>query len=508
MIGFTKKRFYFSNKGLQEKTSPLVIDATELQIARNVHYFERGSLTKRNGYDKRFTTDITGTPIITGLHEYIQRDGTSFFIIATNRLYSGDQDDGSPTSIAGGLTFTVGSEGQNFNSMITFNNKVIGTDGVKSVWSWDGSGNAGDLGGSPPIAEIIATYQNFVFLAGNDTYPYRLYFSNDGDETTWTSTDFIPIGDLTSPITGLAVLFGKLYIFTRTALYELRGFDRDTFAVEEVTLSTGCVSNKSIVKIDNNLVFWSDRGPYSFDGINVHYLGENIERTTTPDLNYNRLGQIVGELYKAKNQVWWATSSGSNTNNNQVICMTYDPTASEAAGIKKDNVSFAIYTGMAFNAFALERSTTELDRLYAGNYAGRILRQDEGDDDDGSGIDFFVRLPPIDMDNPEEFKRFRYLWMFVKQSGNYTLSISYITDFGLGGSTTTQTLSVAGAASLWGSMIWGTDVWGGGSIVKSRVGLKAKGHYLEIDFRNSNPDQPVTVKGLTILSQLKGSGRI
>ena len=343
-------------------------------------------------------------------------------------------------------------------------------------------------------------------MAGNDTYPYRLYFSNDGDETIWTATDFIDIGDLTSPITGLAVLFGKLYIFTRTALYELRGFDRDTFIVDEVTLSTGCVARKSIVKVDNNLVFWSDRGPYSFDGINVHYLGENIE-TTVANLNYNRIGQIVGELYKAKNQVWWACSSGSNTNNNQVICMTYNPTASEGAGITKGTVVFAIYTGMAFNAFALERSITELDRLYAGNYAGRVFEQDTGNDDDGSGINFLVRTPPIDMDNPEEFKRFRYLWLFVKQQGDYSVSVSYITDFGLGGSTTTQSLSVAGSASLWGSMIWGTDVWGGVSIVKSRIGLSAKGHFVELSFSNANADQPISIKGLSVLAQLKGAGR-
>ncbi len=507
MIPFVTARYYFSDRGLEEKKSELVVEPRELQVARNVHYFEKGSLTKRAGYAKRFANDISGTPIITGLYELVKRNGDTEFITASTALWKGNQGDTDPVAIGGGLTFTVGSEGQNFMSFITFDNQAIGTNGIENPWAWDGVGNAADLGGSPPIAPIIATYQNFVFLAGQAAFPFRLYFSNDGDETIWDATDFIPIGDLTEPITGLKVLFGNLYIFTRTGFHELRGFDRDTFVVNEVTLSTGCIAHKSIVKVDNNLVFWSDRGVYSFDGINVHYLGEPIE-TTTEDINYNRIGQVVAELYKAKNQVWFSVSTGSNTNNNRVICMTYDPTASEGAGIKKDNVAFANYTGMAFNAFGLERSITELDRLYAGNYAGRVFKQDIGDNDDGEGIDFQVKTPEIDMGEPDQFKRFRYLWIFLKQQGNYSLTVSYVTDFGVGGSSATVSLSVAGDSNLWGTLIWGIDKWGGDSIVKSRVGLKAKGHFMSITFSNSNADQPITRKGFSVIGQLKSYGRI
>jgi len=507
MIPLTRTRYYFSDKGLQDSINQLSILPRELQRARNVHFYERGSLTKRNGYIKRITSAISGTPKITGLHQLVNRDGTKNFVIATNALYTGDQGDASVTAIGGSLTFTPGTNGENFNSMITFNDQVIGTNGVENPWAWAGSGNAADLGGSPPIAPIIETYQNFVFLAGNSTAPYRLYFSNDGDETTWTGTDFIDIGDLTSPITGLAVLFGALVIFTRKGLYTLRGYDRDTFQVDEVTISTGCTSYKSIVKVDNNLVFWSDRGPYSFDGINVHYLGRNIQ-VFIEDINYSRIDKIVGHLYKAKNQVWWSISTGSNEQHNKVVCMTYDPTKSESnAGIEESGVAFSEYTGMAFNCFATETSTTELDRLYAGGYSGLIYQQDEGTNDDGSAIDFQVKTGPLDAGNPEEFKRFRYIWLFNKQQGNYSISVSYITDFGTGGSSTTVTQSLLGSNSLWGSLVWGTDVWGGTSIIKARINLKAMGHHIEITFVNSNIDQPVVIKGFSLLSQLKGVGR-
>lgn len=506
MITLVPKRYYFSDKGLQEKTSVLVLTPNELQIARNVHYFESGSLTKRAGYLKRFTNALTGTPQITGLYELVKRDGTKRFITATDKIYFGAQGATDADEIPGGLTFTTGTSGENFMSFITFNNKVIGTNGVENVWAWDIDSNASDLAGAPPVAEIIATYQNIVFLAGNSTFPYRLFFSNDGDETTWTGTDFIDIGDLTNPITGLAVLFGKLYIFTRRAIFELRGFDRDTFAVDEVSLSVGCVAYKSIVKVDNNLIFLSDRGIYSYDGINVHYLSEKIEPTIA-NLNYARIGQVVAELYKAKNQIWFAVSTGSNGANNEVICMTYEPTASEGAGIKAQNVAFATYTGMAFNALGLETSDTEIDRLYAGDYAGLVYKQDQGTNDNGSGIDFVVKLPPIDMDAPEVFKRFRYLWLFVKQIGSFNLDISYKTDFAPGDTTTTVSLQQTTDASLWGSMIFGSSVWGGSSIIKSRIGLKAVGQHLELLFSNENADEAVVIKGFTILAQMKGAGR-
>ncbi len=513
MIKFTRARYYLSDKGIQEKTSQFNITPAELQEARNVHFFETGSWTKRAGYIKRFDNAVTGSSIITGLYELIKRDGTKRFIISTDALYYGDQSAASPTAISGGLTFTVGSEGQNFMSMITFNNKVIGANGIEPAWSWDITNPAASIAGMP-IAPIITTYQHFVFAGGNATYPYRLYFSNDGDETTWTGTDYIDIGDLTSGITGLAVLFGKLYIFTRRSMYELRGYDRDTFQVDEVTTSTGCISYKSIVKVDNNLIFWSERGIYAFDGINVHYLSETLSLTIA-GLNYNRINYITAEVYKAKNQVWFSVSTGSNPNNNQVICMTYKPTVSESSygisnvyfGQTQNSVAFAVYTGMAFNCFGLERSTTQLDRLYAGGYNGLIYLQDFGNNDDGAGIDFFIKTPPIDMGAPEEFKRFRYLWIFNKQEGSYNLGISYVTDFGLGGTTTSVNLSVAGSGSLWGTMKWGTGTWGASAVIPSRVGLKAKGHHMELTFSNSNADQPIVIKGFSVIGQLKNVGR-
>ena len=513
MISFATARYYLSDEGLQEKTSPLIIKPTQLQIAQNVHFYENGAWTKRAGYIKRYTNAISGTPIITGAYEFIKRDGTKYFITSDTVLRYGSQGDASPSTIGGGLTFTIGTQGENLMSFITFADKVLGANGIENIWSWPGSGNAAALGGSPPISKIIATYQNFVFIAGNSTYPYRLYFSNDGDETTWTASDYIDIGNLTFPITGLAVLFGKLYIFNRKSMYELSGYDRDTFTVNEVTLSVGCVAHRSIVKVENNLIFWSDRGLYSFDGVNVHYMSESIQNTVA-GLNYTRTPYIVGEIYKAKDQVWFAVSTGSNANNNQVICMTFKPTIAETSGLSNvlfgqsmNKVAFAVYTGMAFNCFALETSSNQLDRLYAGGYNGLVYQQDMGNDDDGAGIDFKVKTPPIDMGSPEDFKRFRYLILFVKQQGNYNLSIAYKTDFGFGGSATTVTLNVLGSVSLWGTAVWGTDLWGGATIMRNRVGLKANGHHLEIGFSNAEANQPISIKGFTLMSQLKGISR-
>jgi hypothetical protein len=506
MIPISTVRYYLSDKGLQEKTSPFLLTPQELQLSQNVHFYENGAWTKRSGYAKRFTNDIAGAPIMTGMYELTKRNGTKTFVMSTSALYEGAQGDASPTAIAGGLTFTTGANGENLMSFITFNNKAIGANGIEDLWQFDGT-TASVLAGSPPICPIITSYQNIVFIAGNATYPYRLYFSNDGNETVWTGTDYIDIGDLTSPITGLAILFGKLYIFTLKAIYELRGYDRDTFVVDEVTLSIGCVSHKSIVKVDNNLIFWSDRGIYSFDGINVHYLSENAQ-VTISELNYSRVSKIVAEVYKARNQVWFAVSTGSNSQNNAVICMTYKVSSSIMRyGISEEDVAFATYTGMAFNCFGVESSTTQLNRLYSGNYAGRVHLQDYGNNDDGAGIDFKVKLPPLDMGKPEAFKMFRYLRIFVRQKGSYNLNVSYQTDFGLGGTTTVIPLSVSGSASLWGTMVWGTDIWGGSSILKTWARLKAKGNHLEIIFSNSNADQPIVIIGLSLMAQVRSATR-
>lgn len=509
MIPFTVARYYASDQGIQEKMTVLTIKPNQLQQALNVHFYENGAWTKRNGYIKRTSADLTGTPIVTGLFQFIKRDGTTYFITAADKLYSSAQGDAAQVVLTGSPTFTVGTNGENFMSMLNFDNKTIGSNGVEVMWQFDGT-TVSTLAGSPPLATMLANFNSFIFAAGNATYPYRLYFCNDGNETVWSGTDYIDIGDLTSPITGLAVLFNNLYIFTRKQIYQLSGYSRDTFSVSLANPTIGCVAWKSIVQVDNNLIFFSERGIYSFDGVNVHYLSEGIQLTVSK-LNYSRIGQVIGGLYRAKDQVWFSVSTGSNATHNEVICMTFKPTISESSygisnvlyGQTTSSVAFAVYTNMSINAFGLERGSGP-DALYSGNYAGRVHLQDFGSNDDGAGINFFVKLPPIDCGSPEDFKRFRYMWLFNASEGAYSVTVGYISDFGTGG--TTVSVSLVGGGSLWGSMVWGTDTWGGGqSIIHQRVNLNAKGRHLEITFQNSNADQPIVIKGFSILAQNKGA---
>ena len=91
-------------------------------------------------------------------------------------------------------------------------------------------------------------------------------FSKINDAENWTSTDFIDIdiGEHGDNITALLADGDRLLVFKENSVYAIYGFDADSFQVQNITRTAGCLNGSQPVATPYGAFFW-----YAQDGVYV-----------------------------------------------------------------------------------------------------------------------------------------------------------------------------------------------------------------------------------------------
>lgn len=138
--------------------------------------------------------------------------------------------------------------------------------------------------------------------------------------------DFFDLLD--DELTGISSIQGTFIVFTKTQCYRVDGtFDeqgRGGLSHLKISDTLGCVSNDSIVQVDNQLFFCSAQGWCYTDGYTVkkisHHLNtfyQTLVETTAQQRN------IYGAYDRVENRVYWAMKRSSSSNDND-CCMVLD----------------------------------------------------------------------------------------------------------------------------------------------------------------------------------------
>lgn len=157
---------------------------------------------------------------------------------------------------------------------------------------------------APPSASIIETFNNRIFLAGLQD-KNKIEFSkirNEASPVEFNDTLVINVNTRGGDITALSTLDDKLIIFKEKAIFFLSGDgpnnlgEQDTFIEPElVTDDVGCVTQNSIVRTPEGLMFKSQKGIYLVNrSLGVTYVGAPVEA-------FNDLNIKAANLVPTKN---------------------------------------------------------------------------------------------------------------------------------------------------------------------------------------------------------------
>lgn len=246
---------------------------------------------------------------ILGLYQFKDSGGGSNNqLIAVNGTAAYYLSSGVWTSKRAGLT--VGSKAR----FSTFLDYVFMVNGTEATAIWDGSGSSFITTGnaaSAPIGKFIENYRSRMWIAGNSSFPDRVYYSSipSAEATpviTWdtsvTTGQWIDVSPSDGEnITAIARTNEALLIFKNNHMYRIFSINS---ADPDPKFNVGTYSQESVVETKNGTYFHHPTGFYRYNGAVTEVSRTIIDIVNNITLaNYSK---VAGYLEKDGDHICWS----------------------------------------------------------------------------------------------------------------------------------------------------------------------------------------------------------
>lgn len=299
----------------------------------------RGGMEKYHtgSFDQTVSYPASGTSI-RGITEYwrtasLAGNPTSdIFLHQGTKVWSIDNRTSIGVDRTGALTLS--SSGvpsyQVFNQKLYFCSTIT-ADGYNK---WDGASASAVAATAPAdgVGKYLCSHFGRMIMAGNNDFPFTVYYSSSLNPEDWTSGGGSDGGSLEldndgdpQGITGIVSFQNRLYVFTRRSTYEITGNDPTTFVVQKVSNGIGCIAHSTIVVVPNDVIFASDRGVHSLRQLNsgrqteTQFLSRDIQRLWVELINSGRFTQLQASYDETSNLYVISVVSRSDTMNSDVL---------------------------------------------------------------------------------------------------------------------------------------------------------------------------------------------
>ena len=329
---------------------------------------------------------------------------------------------------------------------------MASTSTVDVPQSWDGgAASTSDLGGSPPNFSIVVEHRNRLWAAGVASNPSRLYYTALLTTNDWTtpsdagSIDISPSdGDR---ITGLASHKNELIVFKGTnkqSIHRITGSaptGTDAFARVPFITGVSAVSQLSIFRVGDDLVFASPRGIHSlaatasFGDYVEAFLSRPLLTFYQDKLNHNVLNGCQGVNYQSRGLAIWTFAPSGSTTRSLYMCYDYR--------FSPGRWSTWGYQTRYVNAHSLMVAQTgRKHRLYAGTSTGFLYELDKTTRavDTTGAYTWNVMTPYLNFGSSGIMKNAEDGFLSLQPKGAYNLTMGYQRD-----TQTQQTVTVSQA---------------------------------------------------------------
>jgi hypothetical protein len=366
---------------------------------------------------------------------------------------------------------------------------------------------------------VVTTWKRRLVTAIGNT----LCISDLNKPESWPTVNRINIPS-GGPITALGIVsfntdFGNdeyLAVFKERELWVVRGTDYTDFTLSFVD-AVGCPS-QSLLVFANGLLAWIDyRGIFAWDGSNKPtYMSRPLESyfTDSSQIDKTALSKGQGVYYRKKNMVQWAITNPTYGNNKFIIKMDIRLTAAKLTGGLNGRVADGIFT-LDVTPFSIYGSIAALpasfdEVLLMTDDTGFIYSGFSQNNDISSPVSFAYRTKYFDLGSPNTAKRFHKVVVRTSESSDKNLLLDFWTNYKSDESSksvTQQPLSntYGSQAGYWDEDSWDESRWdsfsrtiGGLVFNLSNNEGNAEGDSIQLQFRNTDASEPITIYGFSI----------
>lgn len=267
--------------GLVTRYASSQINDTCLQEALNVYLDEDAGISRRKGFAKYNTTALPDTDPVRGLWSFRANDGTEYLVALTSQSLLSSNGQGSFVQISG-LNGLSATQDMDCSQCL---GKLWCVNGSDTMFSWDGSST--DTVSTAPTCQAIDCFRNRVVLGNCSGTLSQLRMSGELDGTDYTipttavstSPVSLSIGGINdgNKLVGIMGVYQDVLVMGKLdSTYGLYGFDRDDFAVREISREVGLVDNRSAREKQGSLYWLSKRGIEKMTGPSITRVSDPV----------------------------------------------------------------------------------------------------------------------------------------------------------------------------------------------------------------------------------------
>jgi hypothetical protein len=338
-----------------------------------------------------------------------------------------------------------------------------------------------------PVGKYIAVYRDSLFILGDPSNPSRLYYSAGGDLINNFSISvgggFLDVSKNDGQMgTGMIVFKDSLIVFKRNSIFKFNFTSSGLPQFELINPAIGAAAPRSIVAIENDIGFCSDRG-FFFLG-NQEGFAFDVLRTREVSAKVRSIYQSIASQYVSNISAIYATK-----NNVNVVILSYTPggstTNSRALVFDIERGGWYEWTNIKANCWTQYRESDGTQRvLYGDDSSGYVKEILTGSDDFGSSIRGRFRLNlPIGEEN--QYIRLKDVDMVLRKPTG-SISVSILQD-GVQ-SVFTESITTISPSINWGHYVFSEfllgESYGEGSVTEADANLLKTLKNLNLQGRN------------------------
>jgi len=460
-----------------------------------------GGYRRISGYANEYGTvpgfgDVLGVCVVNGINDgiFACRYDTS----TSNYFYKWNTSTSSWDTITTPGTVDVSSVTKiRFDKFNWDGPRILLTDGVNPAATYDGTTYTQITGTTAPSApKFAADFKSHMFLAGDPSEPYNLYFSAPLDETDFTPAAGAGVINVGFPIVQIKPFRDTLYIFGSNNIKKLVGTNISNFVLQNVTSNLGCLASDSVIEIGGDLLFLSQDGLRPVSGtdkigdVNLETISKDIQSIFTDivfDVDLEGLNAVV---IKQKTQFRFLFKAADSQGIIGGFRQTQGGLTFEYGQLLGIQATCADSGYIGQNEFILHGDTD-----------GKVHRQERGNDFDGVDIFSLYQTPYYHMQDPEQRKVFYEVSTYLRSEGDNTIvmGVSYDYEDVNTINPVDYTLTTAGAAAYYNESLYdSTAIYDGNPSPVQRKNISGSGFAASLRYVTNGTDASHSIQGLVV----------
>lgn len=463
----------------------------------------RGGYRRISGYENTYgvvpgetDTPVLGVFVFEGINNGIfacrkPASGNNYLHYWNGSSWTTPSTSGSPTM--------VGVDRVRFNGWNWGAPKIILTDGVNPAATWDGTTYTQITHAQAPTAPKFAeNFSNHMFLAGDPSEPYHLYFSAPTDETNFDPGAGAGVINVGFEVVQIKAFRDTLFIFGTNQIKSLTGGSAADFTLRNVTGNIGCLAPDSVIEFNGDLLFLSPDGmrPISatdrIGDIEIATVSKPIQTLFDQLATNEDLSDVTVLTIRKKSQFRLFLPSSESlgiigalrlSGENQAPMFEY----SQLIGID-------VYCGSS-------GYIGDAEYVVHGDSLGNMYRQEVGQNFDGDPIFSVFQTPYLHMDDPVVRKIYYSLTTYMLSEGFVSVNVGINYDYGTSAVEvpTNYEIDTAGAAAYYGSATFDTtDIYDGDPSPIRTTRVTGSGNSMSVTYVTTADQPSHTIQALVV----------